>query len=176
MKQNSEIKIKILECNSQTNFMVLQTDTETFTTKSKKLIDFIKTASLVRATAVKKPSIHTEVAKRVLLYLNKIGNRNFPISDDNLKLIIAKLNQGESPDTLERIIDLKSWEWKDKYDMKKFVRPITLFGGKFESYKQELQDIERNPTAFQQFLASKNHESRFSNNSAYDPLDAMPDK
>ena len=48
----------------------------------------------------------------------------------------------------KHVIDVKNAEWKDDEKMRHYLRPETLFGGKFESYlnqekKLTEDDIER---------------------------------
>jgi len=48
------------------------------------------------------------------------------------------LNEGWKAADFETVIDSKVVEWGNNADMKKFIRPETLFGPKFESYLQSV--------------------------------------
>ena len=77
----------------------------------------------------------------VLKYLNekKPSKRPFSELKENINPIKAALKKKFSVEDLKKVIDLKVKEWNtDK--MKKFIRPETLFGKKFESYLVEAEE------------------------------------
>ena len=82
----------------------------------------------------------TEVAKAVISYLNQKAGTNYKASSkETKKLIGARLNDGFKEADFYTVIDNKVEEWgkppkAGAKDMRPFIRPVTLFGTKFEAY------------------------------------------
>jgi uncharacterized phage protein (TIGR02220 family) len=75
------------------------------------------------------------IDKDIVEYLNLIAGTKFrPDIRKTKDLIKARLNEGFSEDDFYRVIDTKTKEWINNKEMKKYIRPETLFGTKFESY------------------------------------------
>ena len=72
-------------------------------------------------------------AEDVISYLNNKSNSNFRMIDTNLKLINAILKKGYSKEDCFTVVDKKCDEWQGT-DMQQYIRPMTLFGSKFDSY------------------------------------------
>lgn len=116
------------------------------------------------------------IAAEILIYLNKLSGRNFPVSPQNLKFINARLKEKNSPQLLKQIIEIKVFDWKDNFGMKKFLRPDTLFNPtKFEGYRQEVEDIKTNPTKFKEYVEQRNRQNNQQSGIKADPLDAVRD-
>lgn len=78
--------------------------------------------------------------KEIVNYLNSKTNKNFRSTTANtIKLIKNRLNEGYVIDDFKKVIDIKTKEWFNN-DFEKYLRPITLFGSKFESYLNEKKD------------------------------------
>lgn len=78
--------------------------------------------------------------QKVVNYLNeKIGSKYKSSTPKTKSLIKARTNEGFNVDDFKQVIDVKSNEWLRDSKMKKFLRPETLFGNKFEGYLQEAQ-------------------------------------
>ena len=81
-----------------------------------------------------------EVAKAVIDYLNKRAGTNYKASSkETKKLIGARMNDGFTVEDFKTVIDNKVEEWgkppkAGAKDMRPFIRPVTLFGTKFEAY------------------------------------------
>ena len=79
----------------------------------------------------------------IVSYLNKRTNSEYkPSSKTTQKLIRARMNEGFTVDDFRTVIDNKVAEWgkpprSGEKDMRKYLRPETLFGTKFESYLNE---------------------------------------
>lgn len=70
----------------------------------------------------------------IVNYLNSVSGKNFSSSTQNtIKHINARLEEGFTVDDFKTVIDTKCEEWSGT-DMAKYIRPDTLFGTKFESY------------------------------------------
>lgn len=82
----------------------------------------------------------------VLDYLNEKAKKHFKVNDKNKALIDARINDGATLEDFKRVIDIKAAQWLNNPDMNGYLRPITLFSNKFESYLNE-QMPEENKTA-----------------------------
>jgi phage replication O-like protein O len=75
---------------------------------------------------------------KIVEFLNKtVGTRFSPKNKQTQRLIKARLKDGFTLDDFYLVISGKSLQWKKDKKMKKFLRPETLFGNKFEGYLQE---------------------------------------
>ena len=75
----------------------------------------------------------TEI-KEIVQYLNdRCGTRYRYQTKGTQEHINARLKEGYTVDDFKMVIDKKFEEWHGT-DMEKFLRPETLFAGKFESY------------------------------------------
>lgn len=72
--------------------------------------------------------------KEIIQYLNDVcGTRYRYQTKGTQEHINARLKEGYTVDDFKTVIDKKFEEWNGT-DMEKFLRPETLFAGKFESY------------------------------------------
>lgn len=77
--------------------------------------------------------------KEIIDYLNQKANTKYRSSGAKTKsLIKARTNDGFDLDDFKKVIDTKTSQWLNDPKMKKFLRPETLFGTKFEGYLNEL--------------------------------------
>ncbi|MHA5102287.1 phage replisome organizer N-terminal domain-containing protein [Oenococcus oeni] len=73
------------------------------------------------------------IAKKALNYFNQQSNRKFNLlAKKNTKPIIARLNEGFSPEDLKTVIDRACSHWKGKSEYEQFLRPETIFNGRFD--------------------------------------------
>lgn len=70
---------------------------------------------------------------QVIDYLNNETGKSFKNVESNRKLIRARFHDGFTLDDFKKVIDTKAAEWRGT-DMEQYLRPITLFGTRFESY------------------------------------------
>ncbi|MBA7493072.1 hypothetical protein ES702_03627 [subsurface metagenome] len=78
-----------------------------------------------------------ELIEKTINYLNDKTKKNFRSNNiKTQKLIKARSNEGYVFDDFKKVIDIKTKEWL-KTEYNKFLRPETLFGGKFEGYLNE---------------------------------------
>lgn len=77
--------------------------------------------------------------KKIIDHLNQLTNSKFSYkSSSNQKYIKARWNEGNDLDDFMAVIDLKVDQWINDNDMRKYLRPSTLFSAKnFENYKAE---------------------------------------
>lgn len=80
------------------------------------------------------PTIYSSEIAEIVAYLNsKLGTRYKPTTANTKKHITARLNEGYTVADFHAVIDSKVQEWRDT-EYRKYLRPDTLFGAKFESY------------------------------------------
>lgn len=84
---------------------------------------------------VEKKKKRKEEKKYIVEYLNSVCGTNFKFGiKETERLISARMNNGFTVADFESVINHKHAQWKDSADMKQYLRPITLFGTKFEAY------------------------------------------
>ena len=82
----------------------------------------------------------TKTTKTVISYLNKKAGTNYKASSEKTKTLVkARLQEGFTEADFYTVIDNKVEEWgkpprAGAKDMRPFIRPVTLFGTKFEAY------------------------------------------
>lgn len=79
-------------------------------------------------------------AKLVIDYLNAKTGSKYRYSKSSTKHILARLGEGFTVDDCKSVIDKKCNEWLTDPKMQQYLRPETLFAGKFEGYlNQQMQ-------------------------------------
>ena len=86
-----------------------------------------------------------DLPKQVIRILNesKPTSRPFEFTASNLNFVKARANEGFKLDDFKKVISFKVAQWKNDQKMKKYIRPSTLFGPKFNQYLVEASD--KNP-------------------------------
>lgn len=85
-------------------------------------------------TSISDNANYSEIVINIINYLNDRCNTHYKsTSKDTVKHIKARLNDGFTEDDFYTVIDKKADEWIGT-EQEKFLRPMTLFGTKFESY------------------------------------------
>lgn len=73
--------------------------------------------------------------ERIVNHLNdRTGQHYRPSSRKTQSLIHARLEEGYTEDDLMAVIDSRAADWMDDDRMRRYLRPETLFGTKFEGY------------------------------------------
>lgn len=76
-----------------------------------------------------------EAAKQLIDYLNQKTGRRYRHTASNIRLIVARLSEGYTPDDVARVIERKCAEWLNDPQMSQYLRPSTLFNAtKFNDY------------------------------------------
>jgi len=79
----------------------------------------------------------------IIEYLNKqVGSSFRSSSKENQKCIKARWKEGFSLKDFKRVVDIKVKEWKHDKKMAPYLRPITLFGTKFEAYLNQCTEVD----------------------------------
>jgi len=99
-------------------------------------------------------------AVSIINYLNEVTGSRFRTAKINMRFIIARLEEGYSPDDLKAIIDHKAKEWAGG-EMAMYLRPSTLFNQtKCAQYDGQVgQPIIRGPETTQQTVAKINDQA-----------------
>jgi len=101
------------------------------------LIPEVDTTCLVgQQTAQPQPRDKIPFAEIVSFLNQKAGTQFKPSTDTTKSHIKARWAEGFTIDDFKAVIDFKVGEWANDPNMMQYIRPITLFGKKFESYLQ----------------------------------------
>lgn len=74
----------------------------------------------------------------IINYFNQKAETTYKYnSKETVKLIVARLKSGFTVEDFKKVIDKKVAQWKNDPKMGMYLRPITLFSTKFESYLNE---------------------------------------
>lgn len=80
-------------------------------------------------------------AREILTFLNAKAGRNFPPSDSNVGIVVARIKEGFTVEQVRQVIANRVRKWKGDEKMAEFLRPATLFGrANFSNYVGELVD------------------------------------
>lgn len=82
--------------------------------------------------------------KKIIDYLNEQANKHFKVTEKWKTLIRARWNEGQTYDDFIKVIDTKVQQWSGDATMDKYLRPVTLFGNKFDDYLNEYQPKKQN--------------------------------
>jgi uncharacterized phage protein (TIGR02220 family) len=81
-----------------------------------------------------KPALPAGMVKRITEHLNAAAGTTYRPSGKKLReLVKARVNDGATEADFLTVIDKKVREWKGT-DMERYLRPLTLFGTKFDEY------------------------------------------
>lgn len=91
-----------------------------------------------KPTAAEKPERFTVEYREIIDYLNaKTGKHYSARSRANQEHMSARLKEGRTVEDFKRVIDIKCFQWLDDSKMAQYLRPETLFSGKFDRYLNE---------------------------------------
>ena len=96
----------------------------------------------------KKVIIKNEDIERVVSFLNEKAGTKFKSDSVATQKSLTKLFVKFSAEEVEKVITSKSAEWLNDANMKKYLRPSTLFGNKFETYLEESNFISGHDQSF----------------------------
>ena len=79
-------------------------------------------------------------SKQILEYFDKMSSNKTPYDKNEAEtIIIDQLKKGYVLNEFFDVITFKNEEWKESEKMKKYIRPATLFGQKFDSYLKQVK-------------------------------------
>ena len=138
----AEIKLRN-ELNSQTILENLQTELSYYEKKLQ-----LQKDSLDKELELDKEK-DIEIIKKVVAYLNEKTNSNYKHNTEGtVKNINARLKEGHTLEDFKAVIDKKTKQWLNDEKMSSYLRPMTLFGTKFESYLNEKVEIAKEKKQF----------------------------
>ena len=83
--------------------------------------------------------------------MNKKANKNFKsTSKETRRLILARWKDGYKLEDFQRVIDGRVAKWYTDAKMQEYLRPMTLFSSKFESYLNDSGPVNAGPETYQQ--------------------------
>jgi uncharacterized phage protein (TIGR02220 family) len=86
---------------------------------------------------------NTQMIIEIILYLNEKANKNYSVEAKEAKRCInARISEGYSLNDFKKVIDTKTSKWMNT-PQEDYLRPITLFGTKFNSYLNERPQHEQ---------------------------------
>lgn len=98
-------------------------------------INNVEQALTSAPTSSKRPAPPYE---EIIAYLNQVAGKSFSSkTKETQRLIKARWNEGYTLEQFKTVIDVKSSQWLYKPEMLGYLRPMTLFSTKFESYLNE---------------------------------------
>ena len=84
------------------------------------------------------PDSVADQVKTIVDYLNEKTDSHYKATTPKTKqLVQARLKEGFTVDDFKTVIDKKTATWLNDNKMNKYLRPLTLFGTKFEDYLNE---------------------------------------
>ena len=97
-------------------------------------------------------SSNLDDVKTIIAYLNEKANTHYKATSDKSKRCInARLNEGFTVDDFKTVIDKKVKGWKGT-EWEKYLRPETLFGTKFEGYLNEKDNKPKPKNQFNEMI------------------------
>jgi uncharacterized phage protein (TIGR02220 family) len=107
------------------------------------LSDYSKSTPKPKST----PLVEDNTSKDIIDYLNEMAGTSFKYSTkQTLDFIKARLSEGYTLNDFKNVIRKKVNEWKGT-ERAIYLRPITLFSPKFESYLNQPENVKSKPTS-----------------------------
>lgn len=108
------------------------------TTTENNIKDNVDLIKIDHAASKSTKDKYKEQRAEIIDYLNKQAKKKYRTSTKaTAKHINARLAEGFTVDDFKRVIDIKVSQWLNDDRMNAYLRPETLFSGKFESYLNE---------------------------------------
>lgn len=91
--------------------------------------------------------------RKIIEYLNQKASRSFSLTPKHLECINSRIKEGFAFADFTRVVDKMVEKWGKDGEMMQYLRPVTLFGTKFDSYlnmpdPQKTQAL-RKPSTFE---------------------------
>ncbi|WP_125980047.1 conserved phage C-terminal domain-containing protein [Loigolactobacillus iwatensis] len=112
----------------------------TTTTKTVKSTKVVVPSKVSKTPNLKHPATTLEQkrAQQIVTELAQISGKTFPQTERHENYVVAWLQRGYQPEQFKQVSLAKSAEWGTQIEMRKFVRPRTLFGPKFINYVNDI--------------------------------------
>ncbi len=140
-RKQSKTPDKLRTTSGSTPDSLTETDTDTDTETENKDIYIVgqssQTSMNTSQTEKKTKSPPIPYAK-IINYLNEKTQSNYKVtSKTTRRLIRARWRDGFTLEDFYKVIDVKTEQWLGDSNMDQYLRPQTLFSGKFEAYLNE---------------------------------------
>lgn len=73
--------------------------------------------------------------RQILAYLNQTTGRDFRLTDRFRGLVDARIREGAKVEDFMAVVDNMAAAWSADPKMRMYLRPETLFGGRFDGYR-----------------------------------------
>lgn len=104
-------------------------------------------------------AVWTDETRHIIDYLNKRSGKKWSVkTKKTVQLIHKLLDNGFTVEDFEKVIDFKCKQWLNNEEMNKYLRPETLFSGKFERYLNEAPARTKQQGASGQSVSDKMRE------------------
>lgn len=142
------VKLKLLQTNDNCEYL-----SQKLTDRLQSVLDKRRNASKNRVTVTEstqskvkktkkkenKDIVEKDNIKVTLDYLNEKTGKSFRTA----KGLSTRFTEGYTVDDAKKVIDIKCAEWLHDPKMKTFLRPDTLFSGKFDGYLNQEQTVSK---------------------------------
>ena len=81
--------------------------------------------------------LRTSEYRQILAYLNQKTGREFRLTASMQDKIDARIREGAVIEDFFLVIDNKVSDWSSDGKMRKYLRPETLFGNRFDTYRND---------------------------------------
>lgn len=85
----------------------------------------------------KRRMLRTCEYRQILAYLNQKTGRDFRLTASMQDKIDARIREGAAVEDFYLVIDNKVSDWSSDGKMRKYLRPETLFGSRFDTYRSD---------------------------------------
>lgn len=90
-----------------------------------------------------RPNKSNEISKRVIQYLNLKTGKAFKPIKSNVTPINSRLREGFTEKDCCDVVDIKCLQWLGDQEWEMYLRPITLFGNKMDTYLNESKSVPK---------------------------------
>ena len=109
----------------------------------------------------KKRQLTADGYRQIMDYMNRVTGRSFRVTDGFRDKVDARIREGAMVEDFYAVIDNQAAAWGRDPAMRKYLRPETLFGNKFESYRNNFPVTEQEQEAKKRDAADGGAESSF---------------
>jgi len=103
----------------------------------------VKESKVKESKLKENKNIYADKIAEVIKHLNTVNDSKFECkSKSSVKSVTSVLKQGYSINDCKLVVNWKFKEWSNSEKMRKFLRPDTLFGSKFDIYLAEARSQE----------------------------------
>ena len=107
----------------------------------------------------------TPTPEEILQYFNQITGKRHKATKSNIAGIKRVLKEGYTLQEIHEVIQVKTLDWKNNFEMSVHLNPVTIFREKnFDKYINQVLTIKENPKEYARYFAKKNKQHVSANN------------